>query len=179
MVNSVVYGKKNKQTDCSFRGRVSRIFLKNNNNNKISTYSKLIQLNHHIRAPRHVWWLYLQSPAPCRILIFWFNWDISGLGMSPFCQPLLVCKWGWEWIKHIDWMPLRQEKTADECCGEEKEIVLVRWNGNRIKFLPEREWISVWLSFSFEHWRRGWRWRAVWSWPAFCWTARCQTLADS
>ncbi len=42
-----------------------------------------------------------------------------------------------------------------------------------------REWISVWLSAAFEHWGRGWRWRVMQSWPAVCWTGRCQTLAVS
>ncbi len=51
----------------------------------------------------------------------------------------------------------------------------VRRYSKQIKLTLEREWISVRLSAAFEHWRRGWGWRATQRWAALCWTGRCQT----
>ncbi len=55
----------------------------------------------------------------------------------------------------------------------------MRWDSKQIKLVPEGEEVLVFLSAAFEHWRRGWGWRAPQSWPAFCWTGKCQSPAVS
>ncbi len=127
-------------------------------------------LNHHFWASVYVWWWLSAELRP--LPVFWCVvvsgrvWAGSGC-VSP-------SKWErtgefWEWIKLSDLMPFRPEKNADLDVARRKgNVALAKRNSMWEKLVLERELISIWLSASFECWRRGWGGRATPSWPAFC-----------
>ncbi len=108
-------------------------------------------------------WLVTVSTELCPLPAFWgfslFGTLLDGEWVC-FPQQMRVHRWGWEWIKHSYWMPIRPEKIADvDIAAKKGTIALLRWNSKQF----------VWPSAAFEHWRRGWGWSAMLCWPNFCW----------
>ncbi len=106
------------------------------------------------------WWLCLQSSALCG------DW-------VHFPQSMTVCRWDWEWIKRSDWTPFRLEKVTDvdEAAKERKYSPSARFKAHF------RTRVNLGLAFScFPALKER---LMTQSWPAFCWTGRCQTLVVS
>ncbi len=121
-----------------------------------------------------MWWWLSAEPRP--LPGFWcFGLVGTFLGGERvgFVQPTKVHKWGWEWIKHADWMPFRAEKMTDVDMAAKKR----RYSAGEVTQADKaRSRTRVNLSLAFGHWRRGWGWRATQSWPAFCYQTQAVSL---
>ncbi len=100
------------------------------------------------------------QPSAC-ILMFCLFQELFrmflGGGGGAFPQPMTACRRGWEHhvAQRLDAVQTRESYGWGNSVKNRKYSPM-RYNNKHIKLVPAREWISIWLSAAFKHWRRGW-----------------------